>query len=206
MARTVKKPEERRREIVAAAQKLFQEQGYDDTTMQDLMREVGISKGAVYHYFRSKDELLDAVVEQSVDDYVQAMRAVLDETEGSGLDKLLALIGAGNVSEEQGELLEALHRPGNTGMHTRQVAQLVSRLAPLYAEAIQQGRDEGAFDTPHPLESAELLLAGIQLLTDPGFHPWSPDDLARRSRAIPALIEAQLGAPAGTLAMLSDRF
>lgn len=205
MARIVKKPEERRREIVAAAARLFDEKGYDDSSMKDIMDAVGISKGAVYHYFGSKEELLEAVVEQAVDEYVDAMRAVLDAAEGSGLDRLLALIAAGDVSEDQEDSLELLHRPGNMGMHARMVARLVSRVAPLYAEAIQQGCEEGLLRTKHPLESAELLLAGFQLLTDLGFSPWSQADLARRAAAFADLVEAQLGAPEGSLDALRGR-
>ena len=51
----------------------------------------------------------------------------------------------------------------------------------------------------YPLESAELLLAGLQFLTDHGIYPWSPEDLQRRHRAIPGLIEAQLKAKPGTI-------
>ena len=97
-----------------------------------------------------------------------------------------------------------LHRPGNVSMHTRQLAVTLSRLAPLYASAIQQGIEEGVFQSEHPLECAEFLLAGIQFLTDVGFYPWSQEDLSRRAMAIPALIEAQLNAPKGSFDFLIE--
>ena len=202
MARTVKKPEERRQEIVETARELFQNKSYESTTMQDIMNALGIAKGTIYHYFKSKEELLEAVVEDSVDKYIAGLEKVLNETEGNGLDKMRALIKSGNVEEEQGNILEQLHDPGNIGMHTRQLAITISRLAPLYASAIQQGCEEGIFQTQHPLECAEFLLAGIQFLTDIGFHTWSEKQLTRRAMAFPALIEAQLNAPKGSLDFL----
>ena len=202
MVRTVKKPEERRQEIVATARELFQKKSYESTTMQDIMTALGIAKGTIYHYFKSKEELLEAVVEDSVDEYIAGMEYVLNETEGNGLDKIRALIQSGNVEKEQGQILEHLHHPSNVGLHTQQLAVTISRLAPLYASAIQQGCEEGIFQTNHPLECAEFLLAGIQFLTDIGFSPWSDEDLTRRAMAFPALIESQLNTPKGSFDFL----
>ena len=130
MVRIVKKPEERRQEIVATARELFQKKDYEHTTMRDIMDALEIAKGTIYHYFKSKEELLEAVVEDSVDEYIAGMEKVLNETEGSGLDKMRTLIISGNVEEQYEDIIEHLHRPGNVSMHTRQLAVTVSKLAP----------------------------------------------------------------------------
>lgn len=205
MVRTVKKPEERRQEIISTARELFETKDYESTTMQNVMDKLGIAKGTIYHYFKSKDELLEAVIADSVTEYIAGMQTILDTTEGSALDKMHILITSGQVSEEQGEILGHLHHPGNEGMHTRQLAVTITGLAPLYEKVIQQGCEEGVFQTEHPLESAELILTGIQFLTDLGIHPWQPEDLMRRAMAFPALIEAQLQAPKGSFAFLLEQ-
>ena len=205
MVRTVKKPEERRGEIVAAARELFQKKDYERTTMQDVMNTLGIAKGTIYHYFKSKEDLLEAVVENTVDEYITGMQELLNESEGSALDRMQILITSGDLVEVHEEIYEHLHRPGNIGMHTRQLAATLSRLAPLYASVIQQGCQEGIFQTEHPLECAEFLLASIQFLTDAGFYPWSQEDLMRRAMAIPALVEAQLKAPKGSFDFLIEQ-
>ncbi|MBT4309369.1 MAG: TetR/AcrR family transcriptional regulator [Anaerolineae bacterium] len=204
MVRTVKKPEERRQEIILAAAELFRSKGYEKTTMQNVMDAVGIAKGTIYHYFKSKEDLLEAVIEQSVVEYLAGMQTTLDESSGNALDKMRLLITSGQVADEQEEILEHLHRPGNAGMQTRQLAVTISGLAPLYAKVIQQGCDEGVFQTEYPLESGELLLTGIQFLTDLGIHPWSQEELIRRAMAFPALIEAQLSAPKGSFNFLIE--
>jgi len=116
------------------------------------------------------------------------------------------LITSGDVRDEHAEELEYLHRAGNIGMHTRQLAVTISQLAPLYATVIRQGCDEGLFQTEHPLECAEFLLAGVQFLTDMGVYPWKQAELLRRAQALPALIEAQLQAPKGSFDFLLERF
>lgn len=204
MIRIVKKPEERWLEIVSAAQELFLEKEYEKTTLQDVMNKVGIAKGTVYHYFNSKEELLEAVVGKMVDEYVSELSAVLAGVKGSALERMQALILASNVASEQGEMLERLHRAGNIGLHARLLALTLTKMAPLYAEVIRQGCEEGVFKTEHPLETAEVLLAGIQLVTDVGFYPWSKEDLIRRSNAIPAIAEMQLGAPKGSFNFLNQ--
>ena len=70
MVRTVKKPEERRLEIILAARHLFATKEYTNTTMRDVMDKLDIAKGTIYYYFRSKEEWLEAVIEYLVDEYI----------------------------------------------------------------------------------------------------------------------------------------
>lgn len=195
MARIVKKPEERRREIISTSRELFLRQDYENTTMQDVMTKLQIAKGTAYHYFRSKEELLEAVVEDMVAEYMLMIEKAVDECQGNCLEKMRILVTSGNVASRQKDTMDHLHRPGNMGMHVRVLAVTLTRLAPLYARLISQGCEEGIFHTEHPLECAEMLLAGIQFMVDVGCYPWSQKDLERRIQAIPNLIENQLHAP-----------
>lgn len=200
--RTVKKPEERRTEIVKAARFLFQTSDYDSTTMQQVIDHLGIAKGTVYYYFKSKEELLEAVVDDIVDESVKQMQKVIDQASGNALDKIRALAAAGNMAEDNQEILDHLHRPGNLGMHTRLLAAALLKQAPLYARLFQQGCEEGLFRTDTPLETAEFVLTAVQFLTDQGIHPWTQETLLRRAKALPSLIERQLNAPPGSFQFL----
>lgn len=202
MVRTVKKPEERRAEIIAAARELFDTQGYEKTTMRHVMERLGIAKGTIYHYFRSKEELLEMVVSETVDEIAVMLEQFVESAEGNALETLQQLIAAGNVEEESAPILEGLHDPANTGMHTRQLAETITKLAPFYGSVIEQGVAEGVFQTEHPLEAAEMILTAVQFLTDMGIYPWTPEVLMRRALAFPALIEALLQAPEGSFDFL----
>jgi AcrR family transcriptional regulator len=206
MVRIVKKAEVRRQEIVAAARSLFQAKEYEKTTMQDVMDHLGIAKGTIYHYFKSKEELLEAVVENIVEEDIARKEILMKETSGNALNKIRALISAGSLADEHTEILEHLHHPGNLGMHVRQLAVTLMRQAPLYGELVRQGCKEGLFQTEYPLECAEFILSAVQFLTDMGIHPWAQEDLIRRAMAFPPMIEALLKAPAGSFQFMLEQF
>jgi AcrR family transcriptional regulator len=193
MKRIVKKPAERREEIVKTARELFLKND-SHTSMQDIMDQLGIAKGTIYHYFKSKDELLEAVVEDIVNEQIERMEAKVKETRGNALKKIQVLVESGRVTSAS-SLMEELHKKGNEAMHTRLLVAALMKQAPLYASVIEQGCEEGLFHVSNPLECAEFLLSAVQFLTDKGIHPWTPEDLARRNQAFPKFIEQLLGAP-----------
>ncbi len=205
MARVVKKSSVRRAEIVQTAHDLFQTKGYEKATMQDVMDRLKIAKGTIYHYFKSKEELFEAVIEEIVDQSTEMMQTILEKSKGNALQKIRKLIEAGSVAEENSAILEQLHGPGNEAMHTRLLAAAIVKQAPFYAKLIEQGCKEGIFKTKAPLECAELILTSIQFLTDIGIYPWTHEDLKRRGEAFPKLIEQLLNAPVGSFQFLANR-
>jgi hypothetical protein len=108
------------------------------------------------------------------------------------------------MAEENEQILEMLHQPGNIIMHARQLGRYLTKLAPIYAAVIEEGCEQGILKTDHPLECAEFLLAGIQFLTDVGFYPWSKEEIARRMAAFPSLLEDLLSAPPGSFDFLVE--
>jgi len=205
MVRIVKKSSERRSEIVKAARHLFQTKQYHKATMQDVMNSLGIAKGTIYHYFKSKEELLEAVIEDIVDRNLEEMKTVIKKAKGNALQKIKILVEAGNIAAGQSAIVEHLHRCGNEAMHTRLLAATLAKQAPLYAKAIQQGCKEGILQTDTPLECAEFILSAVQFLTDTGIYPWTQEDLARRAQSFPKLIEQLLKAPPGSFQFLVDK-
>jgi len=208
MARTVKKHEERREEIIQAARQLFQVKDYDKATMNDLIEVLNIAKGTLYHYFSSKEEILEAVVEDIVNEELRKKEQMLRSDSVKDLDameKLKLLITESDVDDENDNILDTLHHPENTEMHAKQLGRYLVMLAPLYARVISEGCETGVFKTEYPLECAEFILAGAQFLTDVGFYPWTDAQMARRMKALPSLLEAQLGARAGSFDFMLER-
>lgn len=205
MTRIVKKPTERRSDIINAARYLFRTKNYDKTSMQDVMAYLGIAKGTIYHYFDSKEALLEAVVESIVSTNVEHMEKLIQASTGTALEKIKMLVEAGDISSENEKIFDGLHQRSNDVMHVRLLAATLTKQAPLYAQLIQQGCDEDVFQTQAPLECAEFMLAGIQFLTDIGIYPWTHEDLMRRAQAFPLLIEQLLKAPAGSFQFIVER-
>ena len=101
MSRIIKKPEERRKEILYTAKELFLQKEFDKTTMNDIITQMNVAKGTIYHYYSSKETLLDAVVEEMVTEMVETIREKLSKYSGGALDKLHYLINLGDFSMEK---------------------------------------------------------------------------------------------------------
>lgn len=199
------KPINRREEILKVARNLFLTKDYDKTTMVDIMDALEIAKGTIYHYFKSKEALFEAVIEDIVEETIKHMRSLVKNTPKNALEKIQILVHAGNISQENKKILEQLHKPANDALHSRLLAATLIKQAPLYAEIIQQGCDEGIFKTEASLECAEFILSAIQFLTDMGIYPWTEEDLKRRTQAFPLFIEQLLQAPPGSFQFLVYR-
>lgn len=207
MPRIVKNPDERREEIVKTARELFLTNDYDKTTMKDLMDRLNIAKGTIYHYFASKKEILEAVVEDIVDEELRKKETLLNSPEVknlNALEKLKVLIIEDEIADENEKILDTLHSNENLEMHARQLGRYIVKLAPLWADIFKQGTKEGIFNVKNPLECAEFILSGFQFITDIGFYSWTEKQLARRTAAMPGLIEAVLGAPEGSFGFLNE--
>jgi AcrR family transcriptional regulator len=192
------KPVNRKDEILKVARNLFLTKDYDKTTMVDIMNALEIAKGTIYHYFKSKEALFEAVIEDLVEENIKHMRTLAKNASKNALEKIQLLVNTGNISQENEKIIEQLYKPANDALHSRLLAATLMKQAPLYAEIIQQGCDEGIFKTEAPLECAEFILSAIQFLTDMGIYPWTEEDLKRRMQAFPILIERLLQAPPGS--------
>lgn len=198
----MKKTVNRREEILKVARNLFLTKDYDKTTMVDIMEALEIAKGTIYHYFKSKEALFEAVIEDIVEKNVKQMAALIKNSSKNALQKIQLLVNAGNIFQENERIVEQLHKPVHNALHSRLLAAALMKQAPLYAEIIQQGCEEGVFKTGAPLECAEFILSAIQFLTDRGIYPWMEEDLKRRIQAFPTLIEQLLQAPLGSFQFL----
>lgn len=208
MARIVKKAEERKKEIIAAARELFREKGQENVTMQELMDKLKIAKGTIYHHFSSKQDLLEAIVEDLIDEELKKKKKLLKSSQCrnlSALGKLKALVTEDTMAEDNEDILDSLHHHENAAMHARQLGRYLVELAPVFASVIAEGCEEGVFATECPLECAEFMLAGVQFITDLGFYPWTDTQLQRRMKAFPFLLESLLNAPAGSFGFLNEK-
>jgi AcrR family transcriptional regulator len=182
MIRIIKKPNQRKAEIIKAARNLFLTKDYNKSTMQDVMDRLGIAKGTIYHYFTSKEDLLEAVVEDIVNEHLEKITLLMEKTKGNALEKIQTIVEEGNKMVAQ-SFIEKLHKKGNEAMHTRLLVATLMKQAPLYAKLIQQGCEEEIFQTSTPLECAEFILSALQFLTDSGIYPWAQEDLIRGFKA-----------------------
>ena len=109
MARIVKKPDERRKDILQAARELFKTKEYEKATMKDLMDKLNIAKGTIYHYFSSKEDLLESVVEDLIDEELNRKKELLRSRrcrDLNALEKFRLLVTSDTMAEEMKTLIQ----------------------------------------------------------------------------------------------------
>lgn len=205
--RTIKDPEERRNEILDTAEQLFMSKGYDKTTIHDILNEIGIAKGTFYHYFKSKEEVLDAIVMRIVDGGVKTAKDIASDKSLTVHEKFLRIMLAQKPdSHGQQHLIEELHHADNALLHQKSLSETVQRLTPVLQEVVEQGMDEKLFNAPYPKESIEFLLTTAVTMFDEGIFQWQPDELGRKIEAFIYAMETLLGAERGSFAYIANLF
>lgn len=167
MARIVKDHNSRRREILAAAQHLFAQKGYEETSIQDLLTAIGIAKGTFYHYFDSKQALLEELVEQMATANLALVEAVVADELLSAVEKFQRIfvgINRWEVSQKQVILaaFATFYRPENLRLRHELVQVTTARAVPLLTAVVEQGIAEGSFATPYPREAAQIAYRLLQ--------------------------------------------
>ncbi|MDO5683937.1 MAG: TetR/AcrR family transcriptional regulator [Propionibacteriaceae bacterium] len=195
----------RRAEILDVAERLFVTQGYEQTSVQQVLDAVGIAKGTFYHHFASKE----AVMEGIIDRYVSAIAArgeqVLAQHEGGPHQRFLAAVLAMQVQPGgQEQMLTELNKPQNALFHQRTAERTMAIAVPILATVVREGVDQGAFRTDYPEEALELVLHyTAQVLDDlDPQHAATP----RKLIAFVHHTELLLGAEPGSLAFILDLF
>lgn len=214
MPRVVKEEDyaARRKEILDVAQQLVYTKGYEQMSVQNILDALEISKGAFYHYFDSKQALLDGLIERMLDNAEQVLRPIVDAKDLSAIEKMRKYFDTANkwkVAQKAFmlDLFRVWHADSNAIMRQKQEAASIKRIGPMLAQIIRQGMAEGVFSTKYPDQFANIFIGlsrGFEedlfelLLAD---HP-PPDALQRLEALIDAYsdtVERVLGVPPGSL-------
>ncbi|MBR5943743.1 MAG: TetR/AcrR family transcriptional regulator, partial [Lachnospiraceae bacterium] len=97
--RIVKEAEERRNEILDVAEKLFIEKGFDAASTNDILAVIGIARGTLYYHFKSKEEILDAIIERIVDRTVGKAKDIASDKSIPTLKRLTMALMALNLDD-----------------------------------------------------------------------------------------------------------
>lgn len=154
----------RRDAFVEAAQRLIATKGYERLNVQDVIDAVGASKGAFYHYFASKQALLEAVVERIGDRALAAVAPIAADPDQTAVQKLEGVFATmARFKSEQKDLvlglLEAWLSDDNAIFREKVRRNGIERMAPVLAEIIRQGNATGEFEAGPPEETARVLVA-----------------------------------------------
>ena len=97
--RVVKDAEERRNEILDVAEELFGSKGFDQTSTNDILEKVGIARGTLYYHFKSKEDILDAMIERMTNQLLTVSMKIANQQTVPVLERLVRTIMALNVQQ-----------------------------------------------------------------------------------------------------------
>ena len=203
MTGSTDKSRNRKLKILKVAQELFNSDGFQETTVDDIMRGVGAAKGAFYYYFDTKEQVLDCLIDNSINKKVSAVSSVLEKPGMNALQKLQIILQEEfKTGMESYDPKNHVHNIKNVDMHQKIIAGMVERFAPLIGKVVEQGINEGRFRTEYPLEVSQIVVAGVHFVTDLGIFKWSAEQYLSRIKASEELIEKVLCIQKGSLSIL----
>lgn len=197
--RIVKEAAERKNEILDVAEELFTQKGFDDTSTNDIINAIGIARGTLYHHFKSKEEILDAVIERMESHLLATAKMIATDKSIPILQRFTKTIMALNVDTTLGqEVIKQVHRPQNALLHQKMQKRLISEVVPIVGNLISEGVTLGIFNTIHPMEAAEMIMIYSNVAFDEMME-LREDEIMRKIQAFIYHTERVLGAEQGLL-------
>ncbi|MCB0042786.1 MAG: TetR/AcrR family transcriptional regulator [Caldilinea sp.] len=163
MARTVKEYDERYTEFLDVGQRLFYQKGYAQTSVQDIIGEMGVAKGLFYYYFSSKPDLLDAVIERMTTQILASLQPMIDDPACDAptkMDQFFQRTQSWKLANREFliDIMGVIYSDDNVLLRTKILEATMPIVVPQLARIIRQGMDEGVYDVAYPEESAEIVM------------------------------------------------
>jgi AcrR family transcriptional regulator len=193
----------RRQQILDAARRCFMRNGFHETSMQDVFAESGLSSGAVYRYFSSKDDMILAIVEENMTDVMALVHSLAADPHGEGLGEALAsvldVIREKHARDDVGAMAvlvwsEQLRNP----KLKRRFESALREMRTDLAEIVRGHQDDGSL----PAGANAEALAALLMTIVPGFLLHLALFGADSDDGIPAAARALW--PAGSVARASE--
>ena len=194
MARN-KHPEQTVQKILDVSLKLFGEKGYEKTTIQDIVDALGMSKGAIYHHFKSKDDIIEALGNQSYSS-IDGLRAYVSSfNDMNGLEKLRMIFKAQLKDPRKRSLdpvmMDAYSNPKFMVMSLRET---LCEAAAFGATLIEEGIKDGSIQAQDPLCASQVYLLLINFWLVTPLEPYDEQHIKNKVTYLRKLME-EMGSP-----------
>jgi AcrR family transcriptional regulator len=201
MARPSQDPQIRINEILDTAEPLFYAYGYRETAISDIAQKMGVAQGTLYYYFKSKEEILEALINRQISAFISEIKVMASSGNFTPPRKLELMISTlfASIRHEKGLMFEFLY--------TDQTIHLVDKLsrrgkyllAPWLLTIIEEGKRQNYFHVSHPKSAVNFILAIIQCLIDAIYEKLPAELLTSQCKMGEGLIEKTLGLPEKTI-------
>lgn len=185
-----KYPEQTQERIVEASVKLFIEKGYEQTTIQDILDALNLSKGGLYHHFKSKEEILEAVKQKRAQYAADMLRDLIENTKAKNakekMKKILFQLGTSTKTHSFDAVLSS--QSSNPHFVMGAIQNAVTQDAPIISKLIEEGVRDGSIQTTEPTLCAEIFLLLLNFWTSPVLFKRNLDETKKRLSYLQSLM------------------
>lgn len=177
-----KYPEITIQKILDTAERLFTEKGYERSSLQDIIDATGLSKGAIYHHFSSKEDIFYSVCHRIGQRNSEVLSKVRDAPSLTGLEKLRAMFKASLHPDRQAKMFCMMpYLMDNAKFLATEIRSIFTEVVPGFVEpVIRQGMADGSIRTDHPKELAEAMMMLSDVWINPIVQPTTPEEIRAR--------------------------
>jgi len=198
--KTVKEGEVRKQEILRVARELFVTKGYEQTSVNDILKIVDIAKGTFYYYFTSKEAVLAAIILDIVEEGAKRAEQILKDKSVPLVNRIMMAIMAQSPEfEGSEEIRDEMHKVENAKLEQLYTKTMLKRMTPLLEVAVAEGVAADLFHLDYPRETIESILLLGHMLFDGNIMDWEMADYPAKIQGFLANMERMLGTETGEL-------
>lgn len=198
--KTVKEGEVRKQEILMVARELFVTKGYDQTSVNDILKIVDIAKGTFYYYFKSKEEVLAAIILDIVEEGAKRAEQILKDKSVPLISRIMMAIMAQSPEFEGSEAIrDEMHKVENAKLEQLYTKTMLKRMTPLLEGAVAEGLEADFFHLDYPRETVESMLLLGHMLFDCNIMDWEIEEYPIKIKGFLTNMERMLGTGEGEL-------
>ena len=150
----------RRQDLITVAAQLFLKQGYENTTVNQIIDSLNLAKGTYYYHFRSKEDILIAVSDKLISATREKLVAVHQQNEKDVLWRIREILSIFHDDFYRNRTMwKLVYHDNNVAMH-KQVTKIGGKkFTPLLTDVIHEGMEKGLVHVPHAYETAQALIS-----------------------------------------------
>jgi AcrR family transcriptional regulator len=191
----MKKGERRKKELLKIGYDMFLTQGYENTSVDEIIEKAQIAKGTYYYHFETKEQMLEEIIDMMIDSEAETAKQII-QTDIPVPQKIVGIIASMKPTDAEEPIKNTLFQPENVLMHHKVRQKLIDEITPLLSEVIKEGVDEGIFECDNIAERVRMLL----IISDATFNEgkFSERDIS----VFIDMTEKLLGAESGTMSFI----
>lgn len=155
--------------ILDAMQKLMSQTSTQAISVSDIAKEAGIGKGSIYYYFKSKENILEAVIERTYSEAIEKSKMLLQTPDMDALTKMEIIFRTcrdSSIELYRQESNNFLELQQSAFLHQQFIIIMIRKLRPILADIIRQGNEEGSIFCKSPDEISEIVLIILTIKLD----------------------------------------